>query len=391
VVRRAGPVRRQELGRADDLRDSLNRWAAHDCPLPEPRRADEKGAPIGPAAHGGGRLGGFEALDEARVVRLARLVEEETRDADLILVAPDGFLASTPFAALPLLQHGRRLIDRAPIVIYPVPGRLAHERSGAHPGPALRPRLLLVGSADYEDAATRLDDLPKVTPKRGGKFRPLPGIQEEVQAVSQVFQQVHGRGVWALDAGSATKAHVRRQASGFEYVHISTQGGVCDFVGAGSERETGFEPSPFIALTGANRPQSAGEGGILTALEVAEWDLDRTELVVLSACNTAAGGGVGGDVTLGLHRAFLAAGARSVVAATHNAGDDETAALMTRFYQNLWVHKMSRAEAFRQAQLFIRHQHVPTFERPGPPAGPRENPPKMWALFALYGDWGHAG
>ena len=104
------------------------------------------------------------------------------------------------------------------------------------------------------------------------------------------------------------------------------------------ESPQGFYPGLLsgIALAGANRPLSIssrgigdlGDNGFITAMEVADLDLDETELVVLSACETGLGETVGGEGVLGLPRAFLIAGARSVVASLWKVDDDATRTLM---------------------------------------------------------------
>ena len=108
----------------------------------------------------------------------------------------------------------------------------------------------------------------------------------------------------------------------------------------------------------------------------------------------------------GLQRAFHLSGCPNVVASLWKVNDAATAALMTKFYHELWVNKKPPIEALREAQLTIYHhpERIPALAgvrcRPdqekaaklGPaasPSDPGEKPKradtKLWAAFVLSG------
>jgi CHAT domain-containing protein len=92
--------------------------------------------------------------------------------------------------------------------------------------------------------------------------------------------------------------------------------------------------------------------------------------VTLSGCETA----LGGEGLMGLTRAFLYAGARSVLASLWGVSDFSTPELMDRFYRHLAA-GAAKDEALRAAQVeMIR-------------AGGRRAQPDNWAAFELFGDW----
>jgi hypothetical protein len=124
-------------------------------------------------------------------------------------------------------------------------------------------------------------------------------------------------------------------------------------------------------------------GGVLVAENVAGMDLSNTELVTLSACQTALGEVAGGEGVIGFQRAFNLAGARSVMGSLWWVPDESTKILLERFYRNLWGAKMSRVEALRQAQLTLLR------EPPRDMAGrPRALQAHYWAAWTLSGDPG---
>ena len=95
------------------------------------------------------------------------------------------------------------------------------------------------------------------------------------------------------------------------------------------------------------------------------------ELLVLSACQTAAGDK---QAALGLAGVAVRAGARSTVASLWNLDDESTALLMSQFYRELVNNHLNKAEALRQAQLALLKN--PLYELP-----------MFWASYILVGNW----
>lgn len=114
----------------------------------------------------------------------------------------------------------------------------------------------------------------------------------------------------------------------------------------------------MLALAGANTWLKDGplppeaEDGLLTAEDVTGLNLLNTDLVVLSACETGLGNVCTGEGVLGLRRAFMVAGAKTLVMSLWKVNDLATAILMERFYENLLTHKLRRDEALRDAQRY---------------------------------------
>jgi CHAT domain-containing protein len=131
-----------------------------------------------------------------------------------------------------------------------------------------------------------------------------------------------------------------------------------------------------LALAGANTWLRAGnlpeeaEDGLLTAEDVTGLDLLATELVVLSACETGLGQVHVGEGVFGLRRAFVLAGAKTLVMSLWKVPDEPTRELMGDFYGRLLAGQ-GRAEALRQAQLAMKAKYPDPF---------------YWGAFICQGD-----
>ncbi len=98
------------------------------------------------------------------------------------------------------------------------------------------------------------------------------------------------------------------------------------------------------------------EDGILTAYEAMSMNLDGTELVVLSACETGLGDLSVGEGVYGLQRAFMVAGARTLIMSMFKVNDEATQKLMVSFYTK-WLATGKKRESFIQAKKELRNEY----------------------------------
>lgn len=123
------------------------------------------------------------------------------------------------------------------------------------------------------------------------------------------------------------------------------------------------------ALMGKQLPEGVDDG-ILTAKEISQLDLQGTDLVVLSACQTGLGE-IKGDGVFGLQRGFKKAGVQSILMSLWKVDDDATKLLMTQFYKNL-TSGTGKHEALKQAQKYVRENKDKDYQDP-----------YFWAAFVL--------
>src|SRR5262249_37806350 len=128
-----------------------------------------------------------------------------------------------------------------------------------------------------------------------------------------------------------------------------------------------------LALAGANLKSSSSDNGILTAMEASGLNLRGTRLVTLSACDTGIGEVRTGEGVYGLRRAFVLAGAESLVMSLWPVSDYVTGEMMTDSYRAL-RQGLGRSEALRHVKLAMLKRRT------------REHP-FYWASFIQSGEW----
>ena len=279
---------------------------------------------------------------------------------ELVVVA-HGPLALAPLAALPAGGSGARLGTRYALRHAPSFATLrAVEGAGAaREAEAGAPRSRAGGRAFVVGNPA----MPGVRSPRGRVVHlpALPAAGREGQWVAGEF------GGTQLTGRAATERAVLDGVTGASVIHLATHA----FAFSSDARVL----DSFIALAPDSAAGGAGADGRLTVGEVLDGlPALGAELVVLSACQTGLGNLKQAEGTVGLQRAFLARGARSVLVSLWNVSDEATELLMRRFYTH-WLRdpdQPGKAEALRRAQQDVR-------------AVPRFADPRYWAAFQLVG------
>jgi CHAT domain-containing protein len=208
-------------------------------------------------------------------------------------------------------------------------------------------------------------------------WQPLGGTEQEAR------QLAHLLGSGAVISGPAATASVVLAQRAPRILHIATHGffladqaPINDTSAPGTpSREDPLQRSGLV-FAGANRPDAnPNDDGYLTAAEATAMELDGTELVTLSACETGLGGVRSGEGVYGLQRALAVAGARSTLLSLWKVADGRTATFLAKYYQRLKDGE-GRAEALHNTQTEYRKSEDTNL-----------NDIRVWGAFQLSGDW----
>jgi CHAT domain-containing protein/tetratricopeptide (TPR) repeat protein len=192
------------------------------------------------------------------------------------------------------------------------------------------------------------------------RFLPIPFTRKETMFAASMLQSKAHLETRSLYGEEVLEGYLKRMTGSPRVLHLATHGYFCEDLDPEDERilENPLLRSGLV-LAGANRlidrtgdGIGSGEDGILTALEVSGLNLTRTELAVLSACETGMGEIHNGEGVYGLRRAFQHAGAESILMSLWKVPDQETSLLMESFY-DIWLDGHTKHEALRRSVLKI--------------------------------------
>jgi CHAT domain-containing protein/Arc/MetJ-type ribon-helix-helix transcriptional regulator len=264
---------------------------------------------------------------------LIKPVEGDLKNSrvNTLVFIPDGSLRNIPISAL---YDGKEyLVQKYAVAISPglqlfTPKPLAQERLNA-----------LAGGLSQ--------------PPSNEKFAPLPNVKVELNLIQESGVST----TTLLDENfKSTTLGKTINAQPFRVVHLATHG------------QFSSKAKDTFILAADKRIYVGELDSLLKSRE--QKRTEPVELLVLSACETAAGDN---RAALGLAGVAIRAGARSTLASLWQIGDDSTALFISEFYRQLTTGK-TIAEALRSAQLKLL-------------SGTEYTRPLYWAPYVLVGNW----
>ena len=348
----------------------------------------------------------YRGLAKELYRRVWKPIESHTSAKKLVLIAPDGGLNLVSFAGL-LDDTGTYLIERYPIHYLSAGRDLVRLKDVATPAVGL----LALGDPDYDasvadrlmNTASHRDSVAKLEYSvsqstrmgrgefRGIKVSRLPWTRREVNRIARAWMATWDEPGEVFCGSDASEDRLKAEAPGKRVIHLATHGYFLQDNASsedlGGEAEQDYGPivrNPLLKsglfLAGANQRDQIGDSsdlddGILTAFEVSAMNLQGTEWVVLSACESGLGEVKAGEGVWGLRRAFQMAGARTVISALWSIPDKQTVAIMEQLYT---LDDDDLAHGMRQ----MARNEIEKIRKRGLP-----DHPYAWAAFVAVGDW----
>lgn len=239
-------------------------------------------------------------------------------------------------------------------------------------------------SVAYQELEVITED--SISAERGALdiFLPLKGTKYEMEQISSLLQK---QGVFPVCYKKEIATEESVKALSYHsptWLHFGTHGfyspeslGVDendDELSYQSTEEYVLSKSALV-FTGANNTLLEGNpdsnrDGFLTAYEMSTLDLSKTDMIVMSACESGLGD-IGSEGVFGLQRGVKKAGANSILMTLNRVNDHATTLFMVRFYQGL-IDGLSKNRALLEAQKYLKNAE-----------NGKWNDMKYWASFVL--------
>ncbi len=211
---------------------------------------------------------------------------------------------------------------------------------------------ILAELLEIDEGQSKLGLLAYGNPYSGRDLAALPGAEAEaIDIASRV------PGAILRTGEAASEAAFKAEAPDVGLIHLAAHAKVDEI--------DPLYSTVFLA-------PASGQDGLLEAHEVYSLDLNGTDLITLSACETGLGRVGTGDEQWGFVRTFLSAGAKGAMVSNWDVSDEVTKGLMTAFY-SARLEGETDAQALRTAQLSVL-QSIET------------SAPLYWGAFSLWGN-----
>lgn len=296
---------------------------------------------------------------------LIKPAQADLRDKTRLLIVPDRSLWELPFQALQS-GDGHYLIERFAISYAPSLAVLAEmtKRQERRALDKKAANLLIFAnpSMSREAGESRPDSRGAPPAERTDGFAPLPESEAEVKPLARLYGASRSK---MYSGAEASEERFKAEAATYRVLHLATHSLLNN-------------TSPMYSQVILSQAKSAGgEDGFLEAWEIAQLHLE-SELVVLSACETARGRLSPGEGMIGLTWAFFVAGSSATLVSQWKVDEASTAELMLEFHRHWQTpghpssKPLTKAEALRNATLKMLQSN-------------RYRHPFYWAAFVLIG------
>ncbi len=314
-------------------------------------------------------------------------VEGALQNVRRLYLSPDGIYNKLSLATLYDPGANRYLLDHLSITLVSNTREIVRTKKGF----SGEKTATLIGYPDFRMGAQINRDRLRAQDRSASdaigqlayRLDDLPATRTEVEQINQLLKGQNWKTQLLLGVESS-EINVKAQVSP-KLLHIATHGYFIDSPVSQGPLVQSSDPSrnPMLQsgllLAGAQKYlyqrslneviATGDQDGVLTALEAMTLNLDNTDLVVLSACETGSGQVRNGEGVYGLQRSFLVSGAASILMTLWKVDDESTEKLMTAFYRS-WIQLGDKAEALHRTQMEIKAQYPD---------------PYYWGAFVMMG------
>jgi CHAT domain-containing protein len=282
---------------------------------------------------------------------------EDKKEIDRLIISSDGIINFLPFETL---FDGKNYLIEKYTISYISSGRefirqIKRKNSSNHN------KIVIFANMDFQlelppkekDTKKGIDNITIFDIDSLSKL----DATEEIKAIKSNFKNIK-----IYQEENATVENIFKIKSP-KILHISTHG-----VYLNNKNILNPMRRSALAFSGADNASYIGDArGFATALKLSSLDLEGTELVVLSACESGLGVVQEAEGVIGLPKAFIQAGAKNVVISLWKVSNNKSALLMKYFYDNIAKGK-DYTTALRDAKLKMLSLH-----------------PYFWGAFIIYG------
>jgi CHAT domain-containing protein len=287
--------------------------------------------------------------DEYSYAQYWQPIENQIGNASRIYISPDGIYNQVNMNTLQQ-SSGKYLIQDYDIRYIGHPNDILFEKSAPSAG---QQTAFLMGDPNFNSQS----------------IAQLPGTRKEIEDISKYLSPTMNMQKYLNNEANESNL---KQVQSPKYLHLASHGYFLEDKQANNNlfgvqlqyiRQNPLLRSGLL-LTGAGAQESSGSSqsfnqsnnGFFSAYEAINLNLNNTEMVVLSACETGKGDVKAGEGVYGLQRAFIVAGAQSLVMSLWKVDDTATQKLMSGFYREN-VGGKAIPDAFRSAQLAMLNEY----------------------------------
>ena len=294
-------------------------------------------------------------------------LEKDLANKKNIYLSPDNELNRVPYSAFNIKSEGNNKYAYKNIRVLTSSRELIN--INRKPKNKITKKTLIVANPAFNLKKNNIDETQFLPQKRSIDLRnlrwnSLPGTLKEGKAINKIIKSN------LLTDKKATVLNIQNYSSP-KLLHIASH----SYYLPSKEGENSLLRSGIV-LAGANNPfLNPIDDGYLTALEATNLNLEGTDLVVISGCESGQGDIKSGQGVYGLRRSLAVAGAKSQLLSLWKVDDLGTAAFMEAFYKNL-DKGIAKDIALKNTQKEFQNHPIPSWRHP-----------YIWAAFQLSGSW----